>query len=350
MKLLVVELNQYHTETFPIYAPLLPSFLHTEEIELHFLCHAEKASELSSVYEDISPVISKAGYFIVRNLQLRSNYFRWKIQKIIDRLDIDVLVFNSIEPDRNQKVFKALQSPHKLAIVHNPAKLIIEKEPNESYFVLGESVYEHFKTSLPLDAYLLPFFKPFQTKAKSKADDCLMIGVQGLVDFRRRDYDFLIQLAKNLKMKEVTSVRFNIIGSNNKKGGARLRELIAQNDLGNYFILHEYLDDKTFFSEIEACDLLMTLLGEKQKHYFKDKTTATFSHAAAFNKPMLLSLDNAKAWSLDETTQYIYKDLASAAELLSSITDLPSRKAAFSDWRETKLEKNRALLSEKGPV
>jgi len=346
MKVVVVELNKYHTETFPIYENLLPAFLHTASVECHYYCHADKAAELRGVYGRITAIVSGLGYFVLRNLQLRAPFFRWKIQRLVRQLGADVVVFNSIEPERNYRVFKGVEAKRKIAIVHNPATLPhTPKAPNEEYFVLSEIVYNKFKATLPLRGYMLPYFKPYPTAPEAPRGEGMMIGVQGLVNFNRRDYDFLIELCKLLQAKDAGGIIFNIIGSNNKKGGKRLREQIAAFGLERYFLLHETLDDAAFFGEVEKCDLLMTLLGPKQRHYFEDKTTATFSHAAAYNKPMLLSRENALAWGLDDTTQYCYDDLADCAEIVCRLGGLSVRKANFLAWREEELAKNRALLA-----
>lgn len=348
MKVVVVELNKYHTETFPIYENLLPAFLQTESVECHYYCHADKAVELSGVYRYIAPIIGNFCYFVVRNLQLRTPFFRWKIQRIIDKLKADVVVFNSIEPERNLNVFKGVRAKRKIAIVHNPLALSLDaKNANEDYFVLSEIVYNKFRDELPLSGYMLPFFKPYPTEPKERGDGKIMIGVQGLVNFKRRDYDFLIELCKLLKEQKHEGVVFNIIGSNNKKGGKWLRELIAEFGLEEYFVLHESLDDAAFFSEVEACDLLMPLLGPKQRHYFEDKTTATFSHAAAYNKPMLLSRENAEAWGLDDLKQYIYEDVETCAAVLQHLYNLESHKAKFAQWTALRLKENLKLLEEK---
>lgn len=354
MKCVIIELNKYHTETFPIYENLLPAFFCTNDLECYYYHLPHRLHDLSRRYRNVVPVINAWQYFLIRNLGLRVSFFARKIQQIIDTVGADAVVFNSIEPERNQKVFEAVTAKMKIAVIHNPARFSLSRQKNEYFFVLSELLYDRFKGKLPLDGYFLPFFRP-RFSADSPVErlhNGIVIGVQGWINFKRRDYDFLIRVARRMKEEGTAHVVFNIIGSNNKKGGKRLREMIRSDCLDPFFRLHESLDDMAFFREIEACDLLMPLLGPAQKAYFQDKTTATFSHAVAYNKPMLLSRQNADAWGLDEGSQFIYDDDETCAGILKNMaaTALGRKRKQFEAWRSVQVENNRALLSALSPL
>jgi hypothetical protein len=348
MNVLVIELNKYHTEIFPIYENLLPFLFKPDVLRFHYYCLPGVQKELAEVYEHVECVISRPGYFLIQNLGLRIPVFRRKIQKLIHSLDADAVVLNSIEPHRNQKIFKGLTAERKIAVIHNPRKFALQKEKNEHYFVLSETVFEAFRERLPLDGFLLPFFKPYPTRGKVKMSSPVIIGIQGWVNFKRRDYGFLIEVCRKLKELKTEGVLINIIGANNHKDGKKLRDLIREHDLESYFRLHESLDDRSFYNEIEGCDLLMPLLGPDQKRYFSDKTTATLSHAAAYGKPMVISRENAKAWSLNEDAHYIYDDIQSCVDLLKDLKDLSGKTERFIAWRDEKIRKNREKLSRIG--
>ena len=355
MKILIVELNKYHTETFPIHSNLLPAFFGEDDIEFHYMCHEDNARQLNDVYENTAPVVSNFIYFLVKNTGLRPWYFKRKIQGTIDRIIADAVVFNSIEPERNRKVFNAVKAKRKIAVIHNPKRFSLRKNDNEDFFVISKTVFEAFKDALPLSGYLLPFFKPYPSEPSVKNSGKTMIGIQGLIDFRRRDYNFLVKLAITLKKQGISNVLFNIIGANNKKGGKKLRDMIREDALSEYFRLHEKLVDKAFYSEIETCDLLMPLLGPLQESYLKEKTSATLSHAAAYSKPMLLSRSNAVAWELDEGNAFLYNDLESCAQLFKTdnpegvhCSDIIQKKQKnFTQWAAAEITKNTEMLRNK---
>lgn len=351
MRIVVVELNKYHSETFPIYENLLPSFFNKGDLEWFYYQLPAPRNRRSTAYPYVRPIIGEWEYFLIRNLGFRIPVFARKVQHIVDSTGADVVVFNSIEPKRNQRVFEAVTASKKIALIHNAAAFSPhEKRGNEFFFVLSPIVYHHFRNTLPLDGYLLPFFKPYTIASHQRNGDKTIIGIQGLVNFVRRDYAFLIQVAGKLKEEGIETVLFNIIGSNNKKGGKKLRELIRVAGLESFFKLHEYLDDQAFFAEIEQCDVLMPLLGPEHEVYFKDKTTATFSHAVAYNKPMVLWRRNAEAWNLDGRTQYVYDDVDDCADILQHLTALPKKKERFEQWRNIQIDINRELLLSRRPL
>lgn len=349
MNALVVELNNYHTETFPVYEQLLPSFLGTDRINWHYLHMPEKSDDLSDVYLNLHCAVSRFGYFIIRNTGLRVPVFTWKINRLLSQLETDILVFNSIEPERNRDIFRTVKARVKIALIHNPERFNLKRNENEYYFVLSRTVYETFRDSLPLSGYLLPYFKPYAIQEKERSPHVTTVGIQGWVNFKRRDYAFLIDQAKELKKNSVDSVRFNIIGANNSKGGKRLREMISENSLSDYFTLHEKLTDKEFYNEIAKCDILMPLLGREQEKYFRKKISSTLSHAAAYGKPLLLTSANAEAWDLPPDSCCTYTDLSSCTAILKAAEGLDQKKKSFETWKEEQIRKNREFLTAQKP-
>lgn len=344
MNLAVFELNRCHTETFPIYENYLPFFLGLKKANYFYFYLPRKRTVIQNLYKNVSPVINGEIYFLIRQLGLRVPVLRRKVQRLVDATDADVAIFNSIEPERVQRVFHAVRARKKIALIHNPEKLSLTKDSCAHYFVLSKTVYEKYRQTLPLDGYLLPFFKPFSAESSPENTDRVVVGIQGRINFRRRDYDFLVAVARRLKERKVTTVQFNIIGTNNCKGGKRLRKMIRKFDLQQYFKLHKHLDDPMFYNEINRCDLLMPLLGPAQQSYLQDKTSATLSHAVAYNKPMILSEQNAEAWGVGGDTQFIYQELESCVHVLENVTGMVKKKRAFKAWRKRQIDKNRTFL------
>jgi hypothetical protein len=349
-KVLVFELNNYHTETFPVYENLLPSLLKSEGLDIRYFVVNEKVDELSKVYPRVKPIAGKCVSFLVRHLQLRIPYFRYAIQKIINREDADLVIFNSIEPKRNFQIFRALKARNKLALVHNPLNESydnLQKESNEYFFVLSKIVYDKYSTKMPLDGYFLPFFKMYDLKKKVN-DGRIVVGVQGLLNYNKRDYSHLLAIATALREKNLNHVVFSIIGTLNKKDGARFLLSVEEAGLKDFFIFHPEMDDRTFAEKLSECDFLITLLTEKYAFYYRDKTSASFSHSAAYNIPLILTRENADAWHLDENVALIYESVDGLAEKFQG-ANVQNRtiQERYEQFIEKTKEVNRAFLSGK---
>jgi hypothetical protein len=94
----------------------------------------------------------------------------------------------------------------------------------------------------------------------------------------------------------------------------------------------------------------MPLLGDAQEKYLAhDTITSTYSHSAAYNKPMIMSTQNAKIWDIDSRTTLIYSDMYGLVDL---IQDLPKEEAyrelceSLNKWTEQRIAENKRLLRE----
>jgi hypothetical protein len=161
------------------------------------------------------------------------------------------------------------------------------------------------KQKKEIDGYFLPYFTKFNKDFPK--DTFLKIAVQGWVNYERRDYDFLIDIAKELKKKNIQNIKFDIVGSIKTKGGKRLLDSINKNQLKHYFIIHNSLDDYEFFRCINSSHFLFALLGKEQEQYFNHKLTGTLTQSASCAIPLILSYDNAKVWGFKEEFSLIYK-------------------------------------------
>lgn len=309
-KVLVFELNNYHTEVFPIYENLLPSLLN-DSVELEYFVYGSKEKDIKKMYPKTEAICSSITTFALKQFYLRVPFFVYKINKIIKQKNPDIVIFNSIEPERNYKIFKAIKAQKKIAVIHNPKSKTYKnmpKEQNEHFFVLSNIVYEIYKDKIPLDGYFLPFFKAHDIK-KIENLGVTTIGVQGLLNYKKRDYIHLLDIAKELKRRNEKSIVFNIIGGIKTKDGIKFTNSVKESGLQELFVFHSHLNDYEFAQELSRCDFLITLLTEKYSFYYQDKTSASFSHSAAYKIPMILSKENAKAWGVLESEAVIYSDI-----------------------------------------
>lgn len=343
-KVFVFELNSYHTETFPIYRNLLPSLLH-DDVAVEYFVTEERYEDTLAAFNNVHLFCPRWLSPFIRHLQLRVPYFTHRINALIAEQKPDMVVFNSIEPERNYKVFKKIAGSKKLGLVHNPKKSGIVRGENECYFVLSRLLYENFKEKLPLDGYLLPYFRQFVFPPK-KDDTRVLVAVQGIISFKRREYAFLIEAAKAMRQQGTANIVFNIIGSKTHKDGPEFFKMVRDAGLSDYFLFYDKLDDREFFEQIDASDCIMTLLHEKQQKYYHEKTTASLSHAAAYGKPLLLCRQNAEAWGMNDETALIYDDANTCIRTIADKASLQAVTLRHIDAMDKIISDNITLLKE----
>ena len=168
-----------------------------------------------------------------------------------------------------------------------------------------------------------------------------MIGIQGQVDFKRRDYNLVVEVSEKLKEGGIKNIKFNIIGTHNRE---TLRDIVSEKGLQSYFVFHESLDDRQFFEEVAKCDYLMPLLGEEQKSYYANKMTATYSHSAAYRIPMIIYSANAEAWGINHAQAVLYSDINSLFGVLKSLRDYADLQVKYAQLIDEKVARNKQFL------
>ena len=221
-----------------------------------------------------------------------------------------------------------------IGIVHNPEDLIWKERPhNVQLFGLSENFFDGH--SEKLDGYMLPYFAHAVPPRKVR-DPIPLIGVQGHVDRQRRDYDFLLQVAAELKRRNVLPCRFNIIGTLFHE---TLQKRVETKGLDQYFIFHRRLSDVEFYSELMRCEFLMPLLGTRHKKYFYDKISATLSHPATFNIPMIIWKQNALAWRMDMDCVLTYEGLDDLSDTLCHLASVESLRLRYAKFVEQQIQR-----------
>ena len=352
LSVLVLELHPYHTHNFSVYSNLLPSLFHCSNVSIEYCVLPEVIDNL--VFPDKKLVHglfpSKTWQAVLSKIRLRSVYLILLIRLLSFLKKIDCVILNTLESAADKRIFRSINTKLKIAIIHNPGAIKIKREKNALYFCMNEYIFDEIAGLALLDGYLLSYFRPVEFPVRVKQDD-LIIGIPGSVSFNRRDYYFLIEVCLMLAQQEKPGKKivFNIIGDIRDKDGKELRRLIEERKLGRYFRFHEEIDDKEFSREVYECDLLMPLLGEAHARYRSVKNTATLSHSARYNRPLLLRKMDAECWDIPLDGCVIYDEADDLAELLmgmDSVSDDIS--SAYQRYINAKISKNRELLSEFG--
>lgn len=346
-KVMVVELNAYHAEVFPVYPNLIPELWPDEGVTFSYCVHPRAVRPMQGIgTEQFHPLAPARLFKIASQLFFYVPLMRWLLLRHIRREQPDLVIFNTIEPERNYRVFKGLRGIRRMGLVHNPHKLMLEDSTDERmmFVCLHRHIFQHYAKSRNLAAYLIPFFSQFPPLPVHNEKQRIL-AVQGIVSWKRRDYGLLIRMAQRLKQQGDSHIRFDIIGNSLRKQGPKLRQAVQKAGLEEYFIFHEYLSDEAFFGRIAAADYILPLIGPEQERYLRGKATASYAHAGTYNKPMILHRETAAAWDIPPAACIRYAGDDELVEKLGSLHKQDEELAAnFKQFVDTSIAENRASL------
>lgn len=347
---LIVELNKYHTETLSMYKELIP-FLIGNHVNFSYMVHPKKCDEVKRQLKGTLCLATRVMMFCIYHLQLRRIFFKYIIQKYINKNNIDVVVFNTIEPSRNYKVFKSLNVRKKIGVIHNFGEVDITPENGEKYFVVTDYGYDNLHKRYGfIDGFLLPFYRSidFEDVPVTKRD-YIVISISGHVDFKKRDYNFLLDALSNVESIKELKIKFNIVSSVKGPGdGERLKVRVKDNGLEDFFIFHNNINDDEFYKNVAESDFVMPLVNKMHSQFLNERLTASYSMAMTYEKPMIIESEFAKSWGIEPKACLEYCDRES---FLSVLYNLHSNKLCRDNvnvitMKKDKIDKNINMLSE----
>lgn len=231
-----------------------------------------------------------------------SNFYQIiKTWLFIYKNGIDDIILNTIEgtPVRN---FCLLPWGRKklTGIIHNAGNLIsnsttfnkIIKPKIKKMYTLNNYIWKNVGDGLDIEnEFIYPLRYPKFKSIINKPDGEFWIVIPGLVESGRRDYFHLIE---SLKSKSIPNgIKFILLGkSMHKKGlGPQIKELIANYNVQNNFIIFDdYVDNNTFRSYLNEADILASLIHPGKSNfgnYSTNKTSGTFLLSFAHKLPIL---------------------------------------------------------------
>ena len=188
MRLLVFELNSFHTELLPMYQPLLPSLFGDQKLDIdYYLLPTLVSRARDMVGSRVEALNTPLRIFALAPRSFRTQYYRKQVQRLVDRMQPEAVLFNTIEPPEFFHVFRELSHPLKIGVVHNPRRKGIDYGPRaagELIFCLHDYNYRLLEQDKPVDGYLSPFYGGLNSSWVPASDGCLQIAVQGLVSFK----------------------------------------------------------------------------------------------------------------------------------------------------------------------
>ena len=352
MKVLVFELNSFHVEVLPTYPALMPSLfgdrLDIDYFVLPALANRVRAAIGAHVHRLNSPHLR----YVLPTKPFRAQYYRWRIQRMVDHLCPDAIVFNTLEPRPYFRVFQQLDHPLKIGIVHNPRRIgadYLSRGSAEMIFCLHDYNYSSLKKDGLVDGYVSPFFKFLDVPLEPAPTTHVEIVVQGVISFSRRDYAMLIDVADRLTGVSPSSrVVFNILGDADIRDGPLLKQMVAERGVRDFFRFHSWLPDEEFFRTLQRARYVMPLLNPVSGAYAgTSKVTAAFGHSGAYGIPLLLHRETATQWGVPQSACVTYSSPDELETVLThGVDDDGARASAYRTVIAEKISKNRRMLRE----
>jgi len=289
----VIELGDAHVEC--IFSQLL--FLRRGGYRTHLLCSEQLRGHVSA----FAPVDHLAFFHPGDDFAEH-----WKcvfaVRHYLKAHNIGTVVFNTAGGNHTRDICAVAPLHTMLAgVIHHTHKLrgsftqfLISLRMRRA-FVLNDYLLDGIPAGYRthIESIYLIFREPVEEEPVIKNPGELWIAVPGVVDFRRRDYEGLIDELKTRGPLDA-SVRFILLGECNRHhgDGHTLRELIAEAGLDRFVVLFDsVVKQRTFFSYLMQCDALLPLI-HPATHFFgfyrEHQISGTYNLAFGFAKPLLL--------------------------------------------------------------
>jgi len=284
-KVALIEFYPYHFEL--IHSQLL--FLKADNYSPLFICDKQNSANLE-ILKKIAPIIT---YDFERIGSL------FKLWQFLLKSHINYVVFNTAQGNRMVK-FSLLPFPKKvkfLGILHNTNKLntsfgqkIINRKI-KSYYVLASYMQKFFPKKKSVKSVHINCAYPpkFKNSTIQKPKNEIWLGIPGSIEYKRRDYDFLLKLAADKLLPN--NVKIVLLGNASKYEGPVLLKRIEELGIEQRFILfNHYVPDELFHYYMEALDFLLPLIHPmtlSASAYLKHKVSGTFIQSYIYSKPML---------------------------------------------------------------
>lgn len=285
-KAALIEFNTWHSEC--LYPQLL--FLQSAGYEVTLFCDERQEQYITEI-ASLAKTVVYLDMKIIRSLL--------KVRRIILNQQIDIVILNTAQGDKAIK-FSFLPFPRRIRFfgtIHNLEKLksnlgqsIICHKVRNLYLLA-----EYLKYSAPKGKYKIQPYSPchlpnYPVVDIEKPEGQIWAVVPGTVEYKRRDYDYLLRMAQNPEFP--ANVRIIILGNSNKGEGPQFVEKVKQLGLSNKFVLfNQYVSNSTFYAYAHKADFLLALINPDScfaDSYIHKKLSGTFILSKAVGKNLLI--------------------------------------------------------------
>lgn len=261
----------------------------------------------------------------------------WTAWRLIWRLRPDFVILNTAQGSEALKL-SLLPMPRRtkfVGTIHNLAKLTgstgqkIISRRMDGYYVAAKYLLD---TARARSGKPCQFYSPLdktagatQTDSDLKKDGETLLCVPGAIEYKRRNYAALLNLAASPALK---SVKFVLLCNRNKGDGPQFMQEVETQGLTEHFVTFDHFVEADLFERyIRACDYLLPLVDDVMpggESYKTSKISGTFALAASYGKTMLCNkfLDGISGFNYPCV---FYADAADLARVIRS-----GEKGAFS--------------------
>ncbi|MGB7395165.1 MAG: glycosyltransferase [Pricia sp.] len=301
MNIAIVELRESHEECIYTQLRFLKEAGHRVTLILNSVLERQVADYAHQADEVRYFEMSRSGLFhkIGRQRQL------FGILKKFDKLVLNTA--HSYSVLRNLTVLLRFSKTECIGVLHDTKKLQgsltqrIISQKVKKYFVLNDTLLpenqtenrtennqpkENIDRDIKLQSFYPIFFPDYEPVPVYKQQE-IWIGIPGRLDYRRRNYDFLVDAL--IKIPNLKRVRFLILGKVDRDSPAGFRFYKSLEDAGQlkrFKLFHSFVDNADFHSYLKACDYIMPML-HTDEAYFRYKISGAFNLAFAYKKPLV---------------------------------------------------------------
>lgn len=346
-KIFVFEFFPFHAHNLCLHPHLIKMMFADTEFEFHYFLNPSLFSEKTYIPNNhlCTRTVSHRTIQALQKLKLLKIWAVIKFYFYVKVSRPEIIIFNSLEKGISLTLFKLLKKTCKISLVHNPDNIELRKDQHSIHLSMNKYIYENFSSKL--DGYCLSFYGPQAKHKNRETDDTFIISVPGSISFKRRNYELIIDIAKKLKLSGHPNykVLFNIIGAANKKDGPKLKKIIDDLGINEYFKFHTKVNDEEFIQAICESDALIPLITDPQSPYFSVKNSATYSHSARYSKPMIIPEHCANAWRIPYDSCITYEECEDLADKLLTIkSDIPDIANSYKTHIDQMLRDNKNHL------
>lgn len=284
-KTALIEFYPYHMEL--IYSQI--AFLKESKIPFTFITDQRNSEKMEFIKDEE-----------VIFYDFKKTRSLWKLWIHILKEGYNHLIFNTAQGNKMLKFsfFPLPKKITKVGTIHNVNKLYnsfgqwIISRKIKSYFVLTSYMKKNFPKGSKVECEKInySYLPPEQEKTvlNKSLYEC-WLAIPGSIEYKRRDYDYLFQLAQNTKFPE--NCKFILLGNALKGEGPRFIKKIKELGIQDKFIWFEgFVPNSLFNAYMNKIDYLLPLIHPSipaAYDYLRYKVSGTFLHAKAFSKPMI---------------------------------------------------------------
>jgi len=304
MKIAIIEFSTAHHELLPSYYYLFGQNRVTFFVNNTISKEMAQNLDLNRVHRIIFSKLKFFDAFKI-SMNLRKNGFTHCVINTAEgKISKHFCFFNKLFGIKNIGVI------HNASKIQNPGftqKSILKRL--DHVLVLSDFIKESLNQKNVQVFY--PVFQFHSPTVKIEHHTKLIISIIGNVEFKRRDYQFLINFLSQFKGKLQDRICFKIIGNASTKEGPQLITKVEDENLASFFqFFNQRLSDEEMQNELENSDLILPLITPNIKifhEYLKYKISGAYNLSYASHIPMIIH-DSFKAFDDFNHGNYFFSD------------------------------------------